>query len=245
MPAAHDIVLIPVSGDLCAATVPALRQTVSTLLGRGCRRVVLNMADVSRVDSAGMSFLIMVIRRMREEGGLVSLVNVSPPVMHALKIARLVEVIPVSAAGERRDVPALDPKVQPLWRRTIPVDGSDLHAARARVGELASTMGFPEDDVFDLTLAVGEALGNAADHTCGDGILATMSAYPDRLVVEVDDCGCGFDARGMRECEDRQAGKERGRGIQLMRLLVDSVEVVPRAGGTGTVARLVKLTPRG
>lgn len=192
------------------------------------------------MDSAGMAVILGAIRRMRADGGLLSLVNVSSNVMHTLTISRLVDFVPVSALGASREVTELDPSVQPLWRTTLPVDGRDLHATRARIQELCGRLPFSTDDIFDLTLAVGEAVGNAADHTCGEGILVTVSAYADRMVVEVTDCGDGFDpacidASGMRLCE------ERGRGIRLMQLLVDSVGIHPRQGGTGMVVRLVKL----
>lgn len=240
MPHEHDIALVPLSGDLCVRTVPSFTRTIDALLADGHQRIVLNMADVAHVDAAGMAALICILKSMRANGGLLSLVNVSPDVLRSLKIARLVDLIPVSVAGERREIPSLDPSAMPLWCTTVPVDTGDLHAARARIEELAHGLAFSPDDLFDLTLAAGEALGNAADHTCGDGVLATLSAYPDRLIVEVTDCGDGYDpteadALGCDEDE------ERGRGIHLMKLLVDSVSIEHRPSGTGTVVRLVKL----
>ena len=236
----HDIALVPLSGALCARTSTALKRTLDALLLEGRQRIVLNMADVPYVDAAGMAVLISTLSRMRANGGLLSLVNVSPSVLHSLKIARLVDLIPVSPAGVQREVPELDPSALPLWCKTIPVDSANLHATRARIEELASRLEFSHDDVFDLTLAVGEALGNATDHTCGDGVLTTVYAYPDRMIVEVTDCGDGFSLcadQDVRDC----CNEERGRGIRLMRLLVDPVSIEPRASGTGTVVRLVKL----
>ncbi len=236
----HDIAVVPVAGDLCARTAPVLKRALDALLLNGHKRIVLNMAEVSHVDSMGMTVLITTLKRMRSSGGLLSLVNVSPNVLRALKIARLVDLVPVSAAGEHREVPDLDPSVLPLWCTTLPVNANDLHAARARIQELARRLSFSEDEVFDLTLAAGEALGNAADHTCGTGVLATVSAYPDRMVVEVTDCGDGF-AEHNDDNGAPSSNEERGRGIRLMQLLVDSVRIETRASGTGTVVRLVKL----
>lgn len=238
-----NIALVPVSGALSQDTVPALREALDRLIAHGTYRVVLNMSDVPYVDSSGMALIINSVRRMRDEGGLLSLVNVTPGVLRAMRISRLVDLIPVSVLGDRGEVPELDPSVLPLWRTTLPVSGDDLQGARMRISELAHRLSFSNDEVFDITLAVGEALGNAADHTCGDGILATVSAYPDRMVVEVTDCGDGFDTSAARTGASALANPERGRGIQLMRLLVDSVRIAPRPGGSGTVVRLVKLIP--
>lgn len=235
----HDIALVPLSGDLSVQSAPMLKRTLEGLFSNGACRIVLNMAEVPYVDSAGMSVILGAVRRMRHEGGLLSLVNVSPDVLRALRIARLVDLIPVSAAGDEREVPPLDPSTLPLWRTTLPVHADDLQSARMRVEELVSTLPFSRDAVFDTTLAVGEAVGNAADHTCGQGILVTMTAYPDRLLVEVADCGNGFlPAETPAPPNDFD---ERGRGIRLMQLLVDLVTIEPKSSGSGTVVRLVKL----
>lgn len=236
----HDIALVPVSGDLNVQSAPALKRTLEGLLDDGCLRIVLNMAAVPFVDSAGMAVIFGVLRRLRARGGLMSLINVSSSVMRSLKIARIVDLVPVSTCGGAREVEELDPSVQPTWRTSIPVNKDDLQTTRVRVGELASRMQFSHDDVFDLTLAVGEAIGNAVDHTCGNGVLTTVSAYPDRMVIEVTDCGEGFSEDGRPR--EGACGCERGRGIKLMRLLVDSVSIKCRKGSTGTVVRLVKLT---
>ena len=63
-------------------------------------------------------------------------------------------------------------------------------------------------------------------------------AYPDRVVIEVCDCGGGFE---LAPGEEVAASEERGRGITLMRMLVDSVEVRRRADVQGTMVRLIKL----
>lgn len=235
----HHIAVLPLAGDLNVRTAPSLRRALDALVRDGCRRIVLNMADVAYVDSTAMGVMFSTLRRMREQGGLLSLINVSTDVLRSLRRARLVDLVPVSVAGARRDVPGLDPSALPLWRTTIPVEATDLRAARVRIEELAERLPFSHDEVFDLTLAAGEAMGNAVDHTCGCGVLATVSAYDDRMVVEVTDCGEGFDVDCVGTCA--QADEERGRGIRLMRLLVDAVSIVPRTGATGMVVRLEKL----
>lgn len=233
-----NIALVPVYGELTARTASAVRAVCDNLISRGCRRIVLNMAGVPYVDSGGMSFLVVIIRRMRDANGLLSLVNVTPGVLRRLRISRIDDLVPVSVAGEHRDVQELDSSELPLWRTTLPVDGNNMQIVRGRVAELAERMRFSKDEIFDLTLAVGEAIGNATDHTCGEGILATVSGYRDRIVIDVTDCGEGFDADAVALGCD----VERGRGIALMRLLVDSVSIRPRQGGAGTLVHLVKLS---
>ena len=94
------------------------------------------------------------------------------------------------------------------------------------------------NDRYDVALAVGEALGNAYDHAGGAGIVMTVRAYADRVVIEVADTGRGFE---LAADEVPLESEERGRGIKFMRMLVDSVEVRRRTDANGTLVRLIKL----
>lgn len=236
-----NIALVNVEEDLDVLTVPGVRREVDALVARGYRRVVLNLAGASYVDSAGMGMILSELRRLRRLGGLLSLINVSSQVFHALRLMRVVDYMPVSRAGARRRVSALDPSVLPQWRTTFRVGEGALSGARERVGELLGRLPLTPDEVFDLTLAAGEALGNAFDHAGGGGVLVTVAAYPDRVTIDVADCGCGFELSDDEEPPETGACAERGRGIRLMRLLVDSVTIMPKSAGEGTVVRLVKL----
>ena len=68
-----------------------------------------------------------------------------------------------------------------------------------------------------------------------------IRTYPDRVVVEVSDCGCGFEVADDEELSETGPFAERGRGIRLMRLLADAVSISYKSAGEGTVVRLVKL----
>lgn len=236
-----NIALLSVNSDLDVTAVPAVRREVEELLNQGCQRIVLNMADVSYIDSAGMSFIMCALRRVRSTGGLMSLTNVSQPVFRCLSRMRLVDFMPVTRVGAHAHVAPLDPRVRPLWQTTFRVDPSALYAARARVDELLASVPFSSDAMFDLKLAVGEALGNAADHTCEGGILTTVAMYPDRVTVDVADCGRGYALADDEEPPDVDCCAERGRGIKLMRLLTDAVSISVKPSGRGTVVHLVKL----
>jgi len=238
-----NIALVPVSGDLCVTTIDRLRTSIDRLVDDGCRRIVLNLADVGYIDSSGMGLILVEARRMRRAGGLLSLINVGPQAYRSLCLARVVDFIPVSCQGASKDVPELDASVSPVWNCTMSVDCATMQDVRQRVSLLLGQAPLSDDEVFDMTLAVGEAIGNAIDHTTCDSALVTAEGYPDRVVFTVTDCGEGFDA-----CDKQDAptpcDAERGRGIKLMRLLADSVTIARRGSGTGTVVTLVKLCRR-
>ena len=241
MSSSVNIALVPVEGDLDVTTVPAVRRRIERLVSGGCRRIFVNMADVGYVDSAGLGLILTELRRVRQLGGLLSLINVSDQVYLALRRMRMLDYMPVRRTHANSRVTSLDPSVLPLWRMTFRADDRTLAEARERVGELLVSMPFSADEVFDMKLACGEALGNAVDHTCEGGVLVTVAAYPDRALVEVSDCGCGFEVADDEELPETGAFAERGRGIRLMRLLADSVSISRKQAGEGTVVRLVKL----
>lgn len=241
-----DIAMVPVSHDLDVTTVGAVRDAVDVLVDDGCRHVVLNMLGCEFVDSAGMGMLVSELRRMRAMGGMLSLTHVSDAVYYTLRVLRLVDVMPVSRMCARPQVPDLAPGTLPLWKKTVAVDAAHMGDARRWVARLVDCMPFTSTEVFDMELAAGEAIGNAVDHTCAEGILATVSAYADRVVVDVEDCGCGMELGAAEEPPESESGTdERGRGISLMRMLADSVTIMRRPQGQGTLVRLVKMVPVG
>lgn len=235
----NDIAVLAPAGDIDIATVPALREQIDDLIARDVRRIIINCEAVGFIDSTGLAFLLSRARRLMQVEGLLSLVNVSAAVGRFLQIAQLIDVLHVSAA-DKPPVPVLSPNEVPLWSKSIPIRAGIEHLAqyRHRVVELISGLSLSSDAVFDMALAAGEALGNAYDHAGGVGCMMSVRAYRDRVVIEVSDSGVGYE---IADDETPEASEERGRGIKLMRMLVDSAEVKRRADARGTIVRLVKL----
>ena len=235
----NDIAVLAPPRDIDIATVPALRDEVDALIDSGARRIIVNCEHVGFIDSTGLAFLLSRARRLMVQDGLLSLVNASPAVARFLQIARLIDILHVSMA-DRPPVPALDPTESPRWSKSIQVQEGVEHlgAYRHRVVGLLDALPMTSEARYDTALAASEALGNAYDHACAAGCVLNVRAYRDRVVIEVLDCGCGFE---LSADEEPQESEERGRGIRLMRLLVDSVEVRRRTDAQGTITRLVKL----
>ena len=111
------------------------------------------------------------------------------------------------------------------------------------VDGVAEQMGFEEDDKDAVAISVIEAGTNAIQHGHGHEsermVEIIFRLLPDELVIEVMDNGRGFN---LDVLEDATAPenllKERGRGIFIMRSMMDDVQF--DFTDSGTRCRLVK-----
>ena len=69
-----------------------LRHTVRSLIAGGTRKLLLNLADVPYVDSAGLGELVRCHTRMVQAGGSVKLLNLTSRMQDLLSITKLVTV---------------------------------------------------------------------------------------------------------------------------------------------------------
>ena len=112
-----------------------------------------------------------------------------------------------------------------------------------RILEAVTPAGLDGDRLTDLAVALAEALSNAAVHghrlDPKRRVAVAVAVSPGCVVVEVSDSGGGFDARRVSDPTDPERQlTPGGRGIFLMRRLVDEVAYNP-AGNS------VRLTVRG
>lgn len=114
--------------------------------------------------------------------------------------------------------------------------------AREKVRDAARLAGFTALDLADIEIAVGEAITNAILYGSPSADSRVVLAYgivgPD-FVIKVRDEGSGFDPGSVRMEEDTDALG--GRGIRLMRALMDQVDL--HYDGRGMVACLHKKLP--
>lgn len=117
------------------------------------------------------------------------------------------------------------------------VADAELLAARA-VEDVGTRLGFAHDTLEEVKLAVVEACLNALEHGSGQ-VEVDVAGYPDgetaRIEVLVTDHGPGFepDKVPAPRLEAKLHGnRKRGWGLELMRHLMDQVDVVSAPGYT-------------
>lgn len=114
----------------------------------------------------------------------------------------------------------------------IPADTRYLSFVRRGIRNLAESMGFPREDVNDVEMAVSEAVTNSVEHGVTSGsepeVVVKCRAHGDLLVVEVEDAGL---AQSLPKCPEPSIAEERGRGVLMMRALMDECEDSPTEHG--------------
>jgi len=239
--------VVRLAGDIDISVVPELRLALARALDAGCEHVVLDFSDVTYADSSALGLLVWLDHRLQPVAGRLILAGANRDVARILELSGLVNVAAsiamsatVDGALEGLELPAAG--ADPLWSKDVEMPSSVDHLSRIReeVCDAIAPLEFPESALFDIKVALGEALANAVRHGApadGEGTVAVRAlAYEDRIVLEVADAGAGFDGEHVSSADVYAPG---GRGIMFMRALMDRVEFESSPAG-GTLVRLVK-----
>lgn len=124
---------------------------------------------------------------------------------------------------------------------SLPRDAASVPVARHICRDALADLGVAIACVHDIELAVTEACTNVLKHTDGtDGDYRVAVEVDDsRCRIRVIDAGEGFEHERAIRQEAATSSSESGRGIQLMRALVDRVRFVSKPRD-GTVVHLEK-----
>ena len=96
--------------------------------------------------------------------------------------------------------------------------------------EITASMDFSRDALDEISISVIEACTNALEHgnkCCPDcDVRAIFRRLEDRIVVEVTDCGEGFDFTDYLQHipDPSDIHKKRGRGIFIMKAMMDTLK---------------------
>lgn len=110
----------------------------------------------------------------------------------------------------------------------LPRDEVSVPVVRRVLRASMLTLGVNENCVEDIEIALSEACTNVLDHAQGEDEYEIVAGLDDnRCVIDVIDTGRGFDAEQLGRAEAAPSA-EQGRGIQLIRALVDRVHFKSR-----------------
>jgi PAS domain S-box-containing protein len=145
---------------------------------------------------------------------------------------RLCDRILTDVLGDRVPVDdvallAVRPKPVPVdqFNLALPAEPGSLVVLRRRLGRFLHAAGASEIENYEVTLTVCEAAGNAIEHAYGpgDATFQVRAAFEDgELVATVRDNGSWRERRS----------EHRGRGLAIIKGLMDDVEVATEDRGT-------------
>jgi serine/threonine-protein kinase RsbW len=131
-------------------------------------------------------------------------------------------------------------------RLTIPAKPEYITLGRLALTGIARLRAEPlsPEVLGDLKLALTEACTNSVRHAYGQGpglVEIVYELHPDRLIVEVSDCGEGFEPAAARAAvATADELSEGGLGIAIIEALADELEIGEGDRG-GSRLRFVKL----
>lgn len=92
----NGVVIVDLSGRITLGEGSViLRDMVRDLLSKGNKNILLNLADVSYIDSSGIGELVSAYTHVRREGGELKLLNLTKKVHDLLQITKLYTVFDI------------------------------------------------------------------------------------------------------------------------------------------------------
>jgi anti-sigma B factor antagonist len=88
----HDVVIIEPKGRITVETEAQFTEAIRALLEAGPRRLVLNLVDVTYIDSAGLGAIVQAYTTTRRRGGDLKFLHVRHRNRHLLAITKLLTV---------------------------------------------------------------------------------------------------------------------------------------------------------
>lgn len=119
----------------------------------------------------------------------------------------------------------------------LPAKASYVALARTLLQDTARHSGFNGDQAAEMAVALSEAFTNVITHARTPWITIRYAVAPLGFTIEVRDDGEGFDTAVLEHPYDPVA--ESGRGMHLIRSLMDEVEC--QSSSAGTVVRMTRL----
>lgn len=147
-----------------------------------------------------------------------------------------------------RESPPLDRRTPSRARKSVRLEAPSriemLEAVDLLVGQLAAAAGFEPGSAQDVQLAAHEAVINAIVHGNrldeARRVVVVLSIDAGSIEIRVRDEGEGFDPTRVPDpCAPENLCRTSGRGLFLMRRLMDEVAIRRRARG-GTEVRMLK-----
>ena len=92
--------VIHVAGEVDLASAPALDEQIAALMAHGPQQLVIDLSEVTFMDSTGLGVLVKALKRSRETGTRLDLIVTSERVLKVFAITGLDTVLPIHGSME-------------------------------------------------------------------------------------------------------------------------------------------------
>ena len=98
-----DVMMLDLKGKITLGEGDELlKDKVNSLVNQGQKKIVLNLADVPYIDSAGLGEIVRTYTTVSRQGGSLKLLNLTKRITDLLSITKLLTVFETLRLGERR-----------------------------------------------------------------------------------------------------------------------------------------------
>jgi anti-sigma B factor antagonist len=92
----EGVTIVDLSGRITLGEASvAVRDVINDLMGKGNKKILLNLVDVNYIDSSGIGVLVSGFSTVRSQGGALKLVNLSKRIGDLLKITKVYSLFDV------------------------------------------------------------------------------------------------------------------------------------------------------
>lgn len=89
----NEVVVVRPEGRLDAASAPQLEQQLQSIIEQGHFKIVLNLAGVEYLSSAGMRLMLSISKKLKNLEGKIAICSLSDEVMEVVKMAGFHQVL--------------------------------------------------------------------------------------------------------------------------------------------------------
>jgi anti-sigma B factor antagonist len=220
-PARERVTVLEPKGRLDQASALDFREHVKRLVDAGVSQLVVDLGDVSFVDSTGLGAIISGLKRARQVGGDLRIARPQQEVRTLLELTSLDRVLrPYRSLEEALPDPDTTHQVE-VWCDSGGDQLALVHEALARFWHGMDTR--PADAWrMRFEVAVSEIAANIVEHAQAKVIHLRIAVDAGEVVAEFEDAGRVWAGHPDDDPAPEEFA-ERGRGLILARRAVDHV----------------------
>ncbi|MDP7422659.1 MAG: STAS domain-containing protein [bacterium] len=90
-----NITLLMITGDLDMYTLPKAKNTINHITETGRNRILIDLKNMDYIDSSGLGFFIGTLKKLKEKGGDLKLMNLNSYIQGIFKLINLNYIIEI------------------------------------------------------------------------------------------------------------------------------------------------------